>query len=58
MPRDGAIIFADLIDKLNARYKSGPSKVWLEIKNPKAPAATRALDGTFQLRNFAPAARV
>jgi hypothetical protein len=47
MPRDGAIIFADLIDKLNARYKSGPSKVWLEIKNPKAPAATRALDGTF-----------
>jgi ATP-dependent DNA ligase len=33
--------------KLNAPYKSGPSKAWLKIKNPKAPAATRALDGTF-----------
>jgi hypothetical protein len=27
--------------KLNAPYKSGPSKVWLKIKNPNAPAATR-----------------
>jgi hypothetical protein len=27
-------------------YKSGPSKVWLKIKNPNAPAATRAMDGT------------
>jgi ATP-dependent DNA ligase len=26
--------------KLNAPYKSGPSKAWLKIKNPKAPAAT------------------
>jgi ATP-dependent DNA ligase len=33
--------------KLNAPYKSGPSKVWLKIKNPKAPAATRIIDGTF-----------
>jgi hypothetical protein len=33
--------------KLNAPYKSGPSKAWLKIKNPKAPAATRAVDGTF-----------
>jgi bifunctional non-homologous end joining protein LigD len=33
--------------KLDAPYKSGPSKAWLKIKNPKAPAATRALDGTF-----------
>jgi hypothetical protein len=47
MPRDGEIIFADLIGKLNAPYKSGPSKAWLKIKNPKAPAATRAWDGTF-----------
>jgi hypothetical protein len=31
----------------NAPYKSGRSKAWLKIKNPKAPAATRALDGTF-----------
>jgi ATP-dependent DNA ligase len=28
--------------KLNAPYKSGPSKAWLKIKNPNAPAATRA----------------
>jgi len=46
MPRDGAIIFADLIGKLDAPYKSGPSKAWLKIKNPKAPATTRTIDGT------------
>ena len=34
-------------NKLDAPYKSGPSKAWLKIKNPKAPAATRAIDGTF-----------
>jgi bifunctional non-homologous end joining protein LigD len=33
--------------KLNAPYRSGPSKTWIKIKNPKAPAATRAIDGTF-----------
>jgi hypothetical protein len=27
--------------------RSGPSKAWLKIKNPKAPAAIRAVDGTF-----------
>jgi len=41
-----AIIFADLIGKLDAPYKSGPSKAWLKIKNPKAPATTRTIDGT------------
>jgi ATP-dependent DNA ligase len=35
------------LKKLNAAYKSGPSKARLKIKNPKAPAATRAIDGTF-----------
>jgi len=33
--------------KLDALYKSGPSKAWLKIKNPKAQAATGAVDGTF-----------
>ena len=33
--------------KLNASYRSGPSRTWIKVKNPKAPAATRALDGTF-----------
>jgi bifunctional non-homologous end joining protein LigD len=33
--------------KLNAPYKSGPSKAWLKIKNLKAPAATRVIDGAF-----------
>ena len=47
MPRDGAIIFGDLIGKLDAPYKSGTSKAWLKIKNPNAPAAIRAIDGTF-----------
>jgi bifunctional non-homologous end joining protein LigD len=33
--------------KLDAPYRSGSSKTWIKIKNPKAPAATRATDGTF-----------
>src|SRR5262245_10972343 len=33
--------------KVNAPYRSGPSKTWIKVKNPKAPAATRAIDGTF-----------
>ena len=38
--------------KLDAPYKSGQSKAWLKIKNPKAPAATRATDGTFYATNL------
>jgi bifunctional non-homologous end joining protein LigD len=30
--------------KLDAPYRSGPSKTWIKIKNPKAPAATRSID--------------
>jgi ATP-dependent DNA ligase len=33
--------------KLTSVYRSGPSKAWLKIKNPKAPASTRVIDGTF-----------
>src|SRR5215475_14862237 len=33
--------------KLTSSYRSGPSRAWIKIKNPKAPAATRAEDGTF-----------
>ena len=28
-------------------YRSRPTKMWIKVKNPKAPAATRILDGTF-----------
>jgi bifunctional non-homologous end joining protein LigD len=28
-------------------YRSGPTRTWLKVKNPKSPAATRAKDGTF-----------
>ena len=28
--------------KLDAPYRSGKSKTWIKVKNPKAPAATRA----------------
>jgi ATP-dependent DNA ligase len=31
--------------KLDAPYKSGPSKAWLKIKNPNAPAAIALLMG-------------
>ena len=33
--------------KLDLPYRSGKSKAWIKVKNPKAPAATRVLDGTF-----------
>ncbi len=33
--------------RLTSAYRSGPSRAWLKIKNPKAPAATRVLDGGF-----------
>jgi bifunctional non-homologous end joining protein LigD len=33
--------------KLTAPYRSGPSKAWIKVKNPKAPAATRVLEGGF-----------
>jgi bifunctional non-homologous end joining protein LigD len=33
--------------KVDAPYRSGPSKTWIKVKNPQAPAATRAADGTF-----------
>ena len=35
--------------RITSAYKSGPSKAWIKVKNPKSPAATRAADGT--LRN-------
>jgi bifunctional non-homologous end joining protein LigD len=33
--------------KIDALYRSGPSKTWIKVKNPKAPAATRVLEGGF-----------
>jgi bifunctional non-homologous end joining protein LigD len=33
--------------RIDAPYRSGPSKSWIKVKNPKAPAATRVIDGTF-----------
>jgi ATP-dependent DNA ligase len=33
--------------KIDAPYRSGPSKAWIKVKNPNAPAVTRAADGTF-----------
>jgi bifunctional non-homologous end joining protein LigD len=33
--------------RLTSVYKSGPSKAWIKVKNPKSPAYMRAKDGTF-----------
>ena len=33
--------------RLDASYRSGPSKSWIKVENPKAAAATRIIDGTF-----------
>ena len=53
---DGAQMFAAVCrlglegivsKKIDAPYRSGPSKSWIKAKNPKAAAATRVLVGTF-----------
>jgi bifunctional non-homologous end joining protein LigD len=33
--------------RIDAPYRSGPSKSWLKTKNPKAAAAMRIIDGNF-----------
>ena len=38
------------VDRLYVRrayVDSGPTKMWIKVRNPKAPAATRILHGTF-----------
>jgi hypothetical protein len=46
--RQGSLDVEGIVSKkLDAPYKSGPSKAWLKIKNPNAPAATRVIEGTF-----------
>ena len=31
----------------SAAYRSGPTRTWIKVKNPKAPAASRVIEGTF-----------
>ena len=33
--------------RIDAPYRSGASKSWIKVKNPKAAAATRIIDGGF-----------
>ncbi|MGA7389183.1 MAG: hypothetical protein WBW99_14850 [Pseudolabrys sp.] len=33
--------------RLNAPYRSGPSKSWIKVKTPKAAAAARIIEGSF-----------
>jgi bifunctional non-homologous end joining protein LigD len=53
---DGAKMFAAVCKlglegivskRIDAPYRSGPSKSWIKVKNPKAAAAMRIIDGTF-----------
>jgi hypothetical protein len=39
--------FCQLELEVSMRRRSGSLKAWIKVKNPKSPAATRALDGTF-----------
>ena len=36
-----------LSKRVDAPYRSGPSKTWIKVKTPTAPAAARAIDETF-----------
>jgi ATP-dependent DNA ligase len=38
------------LEGIVSKKLDAPSKAWLKVKNPKAPAATRAADETFQER--------
>ena len=31
----------------SAAYRSGPTRTWIKVKNPNAPAASRILEGSF-----------
>jgi ATP-dependent DNA ligase len=53
---DGALIFklacklgleCIVSKRLDSRYRSGRSRHWIKIKNPKAPAALRIEEATF-----------
>src|SRR5262249_23066419 len=33
--------------RIDPPYRSGPARSWLKTRNPKAPAATRVLEGSF-----------
>ena len=33
--------------RIDAPYRSGPSKSWIKVRNPKAAAAMRIIDGSF-----------
>src|SRR5262249_4827814 len=37
-----------LFQRTQCSVSLGPSKTWIKVKNPKAPAAARAFDGTFE----------
>ena len=41
------IYFSDVIVRADSPYRSGRSKSWLKIKNPKSPAMLRIEEGTF-----------
>ena len=53
---DGAIVFKKACQvglegivskRIDAPYRSGRAKVWLKVRNRKAPASYRVEDGTF-----------
>jgi ATP-dependent DNA ligase len=46
-PTLDALLTRIVSKRLTSVYRSGPSRAWLKIKNAKASAATRAVDGTF-----------
>jgi bifunctional non-homologous end joining protein LigD len=44
--------------KLTAPYRSGPTRNWIKVKNPNAPAATRVLEGGLIQTSIVPAHHV
>jgi hypothetical protein len=43
-PADTRLFFYLMEKSRDDRIAPGPSKTWIKVKNPKAPAATRAID--------------
>jgi ATP-dependent DNA ligase len=40
----------------SAAYRSGPTRTWIKVKNPNAPAATRVIVGRFDPYGLGPGA--
>jgi ATP-dependent DNA ligase len=47
-----------IVQETDAPYRSGPTRNWIKVKNPNAPAATRVLEEASNQTSIVPAHHV